>query len=81
MPLHLVVRLPDGRDAWIDWREPIAAWRKGAASRCLTAIGDGKQALPADLAEVAAWLDAHEEQSQRCRAAHRLKDPEDCGHS
>lgn len=86
MPMHLVVRLPDGRDAWIDHSEPIAFYdpyhprRAGAATRCLAAVADHKPEDPADLAEVAAWLDAHAEQSERCRAHHRLRDPTDCGH-
>lgn len=84
MPLHRVVRLPDGRDAWIDSSEPIASnplrGRKGAATRCLMAVADYRKPDPADLAQVAAWLDGHEEQSARCRAASGLNAP-DCAHS
>jgi hypothetical protein len=84
MPHHLVIRLPDGRDAWISYRDRIAAnparGRKGAAIRCLLAVAEGKPADPADLAEVAAWLDAHAQQSWLCRASHRPADAADCGH-
>lgn len=80
MTLHLAVHLPDGRDAWIDYREPIAGRPKGAAFRCLRKLSRGEPQNPADLAKVAAWLDEHEKQSARCRDSHGMPPRPPCGH-
>ena len=64
MPWHVAVRLPDGREAVADYRDPVVpAMRKinQALSRCL-------RPDPGLYGPIAAWLDTHREQSAVCHA-------------
>ena len=64
MPYHVVVRLPDGRLACADYREPAAA----PMHKINAALSEGRSADPALYGAVAAWLDGHREQSAVCHA-------------
>lgn len=65
MPHHVSVRVPDGRDACADWRDPIVK----AMRRINKALSEFREP-PADaLAEVTRWLDANSERSAACIAA------------
>lgn len=64
MTLHLVVRLPDGRQACADYREPVAAPMR----RIHRAVSEGRRPDPALFEVVSAWLDGHREQSAVCYA-------------
>ncbi len=76
MPLHVVVRLPDGREATADYRDPIAP----AMRRYLRATSvDHKPPDPRDVAAVSAWLDRHAAQSSACDEFIRLRTLT-CGH-
>jgi hypothetical protein len=85
VPVHLVIHLPDGRQAWIDSREPIALFgatgrTRGPAQRIMAALADHREPDPDDMAAVAAWLDAHGEQSELCRSANPVLNGRNCGH-
>lgn len=63
MSHHVSVRLPDGRDAMADYRQPVARVMQRVLSRVITpAPGSGK-ADAADLAIISTWLDEHPEQA------------------
>jgi hypothetical protein len=64
MPHHVVIRLPDGRIACADYRQPVVrSMRKinDAISRC-------KLPDPALYEPISAWLDQHLDQSAVCHA-------------
>jgi hypothetical protein len=67
MPLHVVIRLPDGRVACADYREPVAA-RRGPMQKIHDALSQGKPPNPALYEAVAGWLAGHREQSAACHA-------------
>jgi len=64
VPLHVVIRLPDGRVACADYREPIV----GPMRKINKALSEGKQPDGALFEPVSAWLDGHVEQSAVCHA-------------
>lgn len=64
MPYHVVIRLPDGRFACADYRDPVARHMH----KINGALSQGKPGRPALYDAVAAWLDAHREQSAACYA-------------
>ncbi len=64
MPHHVSVRLPDGRAACADYREPIVQ----SMRKINNALSQGKLAAPVLYDTVGAWLDAHREQSAVCQA-------------
>lgn len=64
MPWHVGIRLPDGRHACADYREPIV----GTMRKVNNALSQGKPAAPALYDAVTAWLDTHREQSAICHA-------------
>jgi hypothetical protein len=74
VPYHVIVALPDGRVACADYRAPIAK----VMHRIHHAMTASRPGAAADYAAVAAWLDAHPEESARCRAG--LAPGGDCGH-
>jgi hypothetical protein len=53
MPHHVLVRLPDGRDACADYRQPVVTVMR----RILAACSAGQLGDNADYALVAEWLD------------------------
>lgn len=57
MPWHVIIKLPDGRTACADHRDPI-----------VKTIRRARKNDPADVEEVNRWLDAHEQQSADCHA-------------
>ena len=59
MSHHVQVRLPDGRDAIADYRQPIA----GVMKRIIACYREGQDGDPGDYAIVAGWLDEHPEQA------------------
>lgn len=63
---HVWQKLPDGRVAVADHREPICA----AMRKVHRAILDNPSGPlpPRPLADIAAWLDANTAQSQKCQA-------------
>ncbi len=65
MPWHVSVRLPDGREACADYREPevIRPMRKINAALSRGAVPD-----PALYEAVGRWLAGHREQSAVCHA-------------
>ena len=64
MPYHVIIRLPDGRFACADYREPVAR----PMHKINRALSEFRPADPALYGTVAAWLDAHQEQSAACHA-------------
>jgi hypothetical protein len=64
MPHHVSVRLPDGRVACADYREP-AVRRMRAVN---AALAGGRVPDLALYDPIVAWLDSHREQSAVCRA-------------
>ena len=75
MPYHVVVRLPDGRAACADHREPVTRWMH----RINQALGEQKPGALEDYEKVAAWLDVNAAQSARCHAGLAWHGP-GCGH-
>ena len=67
MPLHVVVRLPDGVIACADYREAVAA-RRGPMRKINAALSEGRPPDPALYGPVAEWLAGHREQSAVCHA-------------
>ena len=65
MPHHVVTRLPDGRLACADYREPVVP-RMRVVNAALAA--GGVVLDPALYDPIAAWLDGHREQSAVCHA-------------
>ena len=64
MPWHVVIRLPDGRTACADYREPIAR----PMHKVNAALAESRAPAPELFEQVAAWLDSHREQSAICHA-------------
>ena len=64
MPLHVVIRLPDGRVACADYREPIAAVMR----KVNVHLADFTPVPQQLYFEVGLWLDRHLEQSAACHA-------------
>jgi len=64
MPWHVVIRLPDGRVACADYREPVAA----PMHKVNRALSQGTQPDPALFEPVGVWLDGHLKQSAACYA-------------
>jgi hypothetical protein len=67
LPHHVVIRLPDGRVACADYRDPVVAPMR----RVNEALSRGERPplrCGAEYAAVAAWLDAHAAQSAVCHA-------------
>jgi hypothetical protein len=64
VPYHVVIRLPGGRVACADYRDPVAR----PMHKINDAIARGRPPAPALYAEVAAWLDGHAAQSAACHA-------------
>jgi hypothetical protein len=69
-----VIRLPDGRIACADYREPVVK----AMRKANDALSTGKLAAPETYATVAKWLDANGAQSALCHAA--IGRAAECGH-
>ena len=67
MPLHTIIRLPDGAIACADYRDPIAA-RRGPMTKINEALSRSTPPDPALYEPVAEWLAAHREQSAICHA-------------
>ena len=65
MPLHVSVRLPDGREACADYRD-VAAVRP--MRKINAALSQGRTPDPALYEAVARWLAGHREQSAACHA-------------
>lgn len=59
MSHHVVIRLPDGRDAVADYRQPITH----VMHRIHNATLDGREHDPADYALIGEWLDLCPEQA------------------
>lgn len=64
MPYHVVIRLPDGRIACADYREPVAS----TMHQINRALSECRTPDPALYPPVSAWLNAHPEQSALCHA-------------
>lgn len=63
MPLHIVVKLPDGRHVWADYRDPIVpAMRRYLQAVCVTHTDPRAR----DVADIGAWLETHATQSAAC---------------
>lgn len=76
MPLHVVVKLPDGRFAYADYREPVVP----AMQRYLKATAIERTVpKPKDVAAIGAWLDRHVAQSAACEDFCRMR-ALTCGH-
>lgn len=76
MPLHVVVKLPDGRFAYADYREPVVP----AMQRYLKATAiDHTAPRPGDMAAISAWFEANAAQSAACEDFCRMR-ALTCGH-
>jgi hypothetical protein len=62
MPWHVHVKLPDGRRAAADHRDPVVPIIRRIHAHKLNGI----PVRPGDYAQVSAWLDEHTDQSRAC---------------
>lgn len=75
MTYHVIIALPDGRSACADYREPVAK----PMHKVNRLLSEGKPGTPGDYALIAAWLDDHAADSDRCKAG-LVPGGADCGH-
>lgn len=61
MPWHVAVKLPDGRHAFADHRDPIVKVMRRIHKRA------PREGAPDDIQTIAAWLDTHTAESAACQ--------------